>query len=101
MPVSLEFLRGIVGVIGIGCAYMTGRAFVLYRKGVQRQFRFFGWIFRTVLCMVAVGLRHSVDTADIAIGTLAALAFAAALRQYWREKPEEDLTKTMFPPDEG
>jgi hypothetical protein len=100
MPVSLEFLRGIAGVIGIGCAYMMGRAWVLVRKGRQKQSRFFGWVFRTVLCMIAVGLRHDIDTADIVIWVLAALAFAAAVWQYWREKPEEDLTRTMFPPEE-
>ena len=72
MPVSFEFLRGIVGVIGIGCAYVTGRAFVLYRKGIQKQFRFFGWIFRTVLCLMAVGLRHRIDFAAIAIWAFSA-----------------------------
>lgn len=97
MPVSFEFIRGIVGVIGIGCAYMTGRAYVLYRKGLQKQFRFYGWIFRTALCMIAVGLRHSADTADIVIWVLAAAAFAIAAWQHFRVKPEEDLTKTIFP----
>lgn len=101
MPVSLEFLRGIVGVIGIGCAYMTGRAFALYRKGLQSQFRFFGWVFRTTLCMVAVGLRHALDASEIVIWTLAALAFAISLWQYLREPPpEEDLAKKMFPNDD-
>jgi hypothetical protein len=101
MPVSLEFLRGIVGVIGIGCAYMTGRAFALYRQGMQKQFRFFGWVFRTALCMGAVGLRHRVDASAIAIWTLAAVAFAAAMWQHLRKKPEEeDLTHTMFPHDD-
>jgi hypothetical protein len=100
MPVSLEFIRGIVGVIGIGCAYMTGRAFVLYRKGLQKQSRFFGWIFRTVLCMIAVGLRHALDAADVVIWILAAAAFAIAVWQHRREKPDEDLTKTIFPDDE-
>lgn len=100
MPVSLEFIRGIVGVIGVGCAYMTGRAYVLFRKGLQRQFRFFGWIFRTALCMIAVGLRHSLDTADIATWALAAIAFGLAVWQHLREKPKEDLTHTMFPPED-
>ncbi len=100
MPVSFEFLRGIVGVIGIGCAFMTGRAFALYRKGIQKQFRFFGWVFRTVLCMVAVGLRHNVDAAAITIWTLAVVAFAIGAWQHSREKPEEDLTRTIFPDDD-
>lgn len=97
MPVSFEFIRGIVGILGIGCAYMTGRAFVLVRKGLQKQSRLFGWIFRTVLCMIAVGLRHALDTADIIIWVSAAVAFAIAVWQHSRQKPEEDLTKTIFP----
>ena len=101
MPVSLEFLRGIVGIIGIGCAYMTGRAFALYRQGLQKQFRFFGWVFRTTLCMVAVGLRHPVDVSSIAIWSLAAIAFGVSTWQNLREKPaEEDLAKKMFPHDD-
>jgi len=48
MPVSLEFIRGIAGFIGIGCAYMMGRSLVLFRQGRERQMRFYAWIFRTV-----------------------------------------------------
>ncbi|HEX3877218.1 MAG TPA: hypothetical protein VHW24_09540 [Bryobacteraceae bacterium] len=100
MPVSFEFLRGIAGIIGIGCAYLTGRAFVLTRKGLQKQSRFFGWVFRTVLCMIAVGLRHALDLSSIIIWIFAALAFGLAIWQFSREKKEEDLTRTMFPGDE-
>jgi hypothetical protein len=97
VPVSFEFLRGIVGVLGIGCSYMTGRSYALLRKGQQSQFRFFGWVLRTLLCLVAVALRHSLDTADIAIGALCLLAFAVAVWDHSRVKKEEDLTRTMFP----
>ena len=101
MPVSLEFLRGIVGIIGIGCAYMTGRAFALYRQGLQKQFRFFGWVFRTTLCMVAVGLRHPVDASCIVIWALSGLAFGLSAWQRLRPRPpEEDLTKQIFGDDE-
>jgi len=47
--------------------------------------------------MIAVGLRRPLDIADIIIWVLAAVAFAVAIWQHWRQKPEEDLTKTMFP----
>lgn len=101
MPVSLEFLRGIVGIIGIGCAYMTGRAFALYRQGLQKQFRFFGWVFRTTLCMVAVGLRHRVDASSIVVWCLCAIAFGLAAWQQLRPKPpEEDLSKQIFGDDD-
>jgi hypothetical protein len=101
MPVSLEFLRGIVGLLGIGCAYMTGRSLVLYRKGFEKQFRFFAWVFRTVLCLGAVVFRHAIDSAVIVVGVLSAVAFGGAVWAYSRKRPEEpDLTKTMFPPED-
>jgi hypothetical protein len=100
VPVSLEFMRGIVGVIGIGCAYMTGRSLALVRKGAQKQSRLYGWIFRTVLCMVAVGLRHRLNVSDVVIWSLAAIAVAVAFWQHSRETKEEDLTSTMFPDEE-
>ena len=33
MPVSFEFLRGMLGLIGLGCAYMAGRSLAaVYRE---------------------------------------------------------------------
>ena len=100
MPVSIEFMRGIAGFIGIGCAYMFGRSLVLFRRGQQKQSRLYGWAFRTLLCMVGVSLRNRVDAADIVIWTLAAIAFGLAYWNHSRPKIEEDLTSTMFPDDD-
>jgi hypothetical protein len=97
MPVSLEFMRGIAGFIGIGCAYMLGRSLALFRQGRQKQSRVYGWVFRTALCMFGVALRNRLDAADIAIWTLAAIAFAVALWNHSRPNTEEDLTSVMFP----
>jgi hypothetical protein len=84
-------------LIGIGCAYMLGRSIALFRQGRQRQWRLYGWVFRTALCMIGVALRNRVDAADIAIWTLAAIAFAVALWNHSRPRIEEDLTSVMFP----
>jgi len=100
MPVSIEFLRGIAGFIGIGCAYMFGRSLALFRKGQQKQFRLYAWAFRTALCMAGVAFRHGVDAADIITWTLAAIGFGLALWNHSREKIEEDLTSTIFPHDD-
>ena len=99
MPVSIEFLRGIAGFIGIGCAYMLGRSAALFRQGRQKRSQIYAWVFRTTLCMVGIALRNHVDAADIVIWTLAVVAFALALWNHSRPKVEEDLTSTMFPPD--
>jgi len=97
MPVSFEFLRGVIGFLGIGCMYMTGRTAVAVRKGWQKPGRLYGWIIRTVLCMTAVAFRHSLDTVDVLIWALAAAALSAAVWDASREKKQEDLTRTIFP----
>lgn len=93
----MEFLRGVLGVICIGCAYMTGRAIGMVRKGWTKPSKMYAWIIRTVLCLAAIAFRHSVDTVDVVIWVLAATALAAALWDISREKKQEDLTRTIFP----
>src|SRR5215471_358603 len=44
MPASFEFLRGVLGIIGLGCAYMAGRAFAMFQKGAVKIGRLYGWI---------------------------------------------------------
>jgi|ERR1017187_4471656 hypothetical protein len=97
MHVPTEFLRGLIGFIGIGCAYLAGRATVAVRRDWQKPSRLTGWIIRTVLCLLAVAFRHPLDIADVAVGALAAVAFSAAVWDTSREKPREDLTRTIFP----
>jgi len=97
---SFEFLRGMVGLLGIGCAHMLARAAVGVRKGRSKRSYLFGWIFRSTICLGAVALRHSVDIMAIAIWGLAVVAFAAGWWDAFREKPVEDLTDQMFPAEE-
>lgn len=93
----MEFLRGVLGLIGVGCAYMLGRSVVLVRKGWQKGSRSYGWAIRSAACLVAVALRHPVDVADLAVWSLSAAAFALGYVVASRERKEEDLTKTIFP----
>jgi len=97
MPVPIEFLRGLLGFIGIVCAHMTGRALIAVRKGWWKPSRLYGWIIRTVLCMAAVAFRHAVDTAAIIIWIVAAAALAAGMWSVSHQKKPEDLTRTIFP----
>src|ERR1035438_9159529 len=97
MHAPIEFLRGLVGFIGIGCAYLAGRSTVAVRKGWQKPSRLTGWILRTALCLGAVAFRHPLDIADVAVLALAAVAFSAAVWDTSREKKQEDLTRTIFP----
>src|SRR5579872_1740571 len=100
MPVSMEFLRGVLGLIGIGCAYMMGRSAGAVRKGWQKPTRLYGWIIRAFLCLAALTIRHAIDVAAIASWTLAAVAFAVALWDASREKKQEEVKLTIFPDDQ-
>jgi hypothetical protein len=97
MPVPTEFLRGILGMLALGCAYMAGRSALAVRKGWQKPSHLLAWVIRAVVCLVAVVFRHPVDTIAIAIWALAAVAFAAAMWEASRQKPPEDLTRQIFP----
>ena len=61
MTVSFEFLRGVLGVIGVACAFMAGRSLVAVRKGWQKLGTLYGWIIRAVVCLSAIIFRHPVD----------------------------------------
>jgi len=97
MAVSMEFLRGLLGFLGMAAAFMAGRSAVAVRKGWQKPSRLYGWAIRTAVCVVAVAFRNPVDTVDLIVWGLAALAFAAGMRSVLRHKPPEDLTRRIFP----
>jgi hypothetical protein len=97
MPPSLEFLRGLIGLLGAGCAGLLAQSWVALRKGRGKLGSFYAWLIRTGLCLGAVALRHSVDTEDVAIWTLAAAAFTVGYWDATREKKPEDLSRTIFP----
>ena len=97
MPVSYEFLRGTLGVIGLACAYMAGRSFVSVRKGWQKLSQLYGWLIRGFVCLSAIVFRHAVDTMAVAVWCLALVAFAVGWWQTSHQKPPEDLSREIFP----
>jgi hypothetical protein len=97
MPVPIEFLRGVLGFLGIVCAYITGRTAAALRQGGVKPSRLYAWIIRSAVCCAAVAFRHPLDTIDIAIWSLMAVAFSAALWDTSREKKPEDPAPTIFP----
>jgi len=98
MPI--EFFRGVVGIIGAGCAFMAARTAVAVIKGRLKSSRLTGWVIRTVLCMLVVPLRHPFDKVDVIVWSLAVIGFAAGWWTAIREKPPEDLTHQIFPEEE-
>ena len=100
MPVSIEFLRGVLGVLSLFFAHMAGRAMVAVRNGRARQSRLIAWTLRTVVCAAAVMFpRRALDTAVFTVWALAVAAFAAGVLLASRVRKEEDLTRIF--PDES
>jgi hypothetical protein len=97
MPVPIEFLRGVLGVIALGCAHMAGRSFIGVRRGWQKISKLYGWIIRAVVCLAAVAFRQSVDSLDIGLWVIAVLSFALGAWAASHQKPPEDLSHEIFP----
>ena len=93
----MEFLRGLLGFVGMSAAFMTGRSAVAVRKGWQKPSKLYGWAIRTLVCVVAVAFRNPLDTVDLIVWGLAAAALAGGMGSVLRAKPPEDLTRRSFP----
>ena len=93
----MDFLRGLLGFLGMAAAFMTGRSAVAVRKGWQKPSRLYGWVARTLVCVVAVAFRNRLDTVDVIVWGLAAVGCAGGMLSASRAKPPEDLTRQIFP----
>ena len=98
MPVSLEFLRGVMGALCIMFAHFFGRASVRRARGVRKS-RIVSWGLRTAITGAAVAVRHRLDLVDGIVFALAAALFALGAWDEYRPKHEEDLSKEIVPKD--
>jgi hypothetical protein len=99
MPVSLEFLRGLLGAISLFFAHFLGRTIAQTSKGKARRRPLFTWTLRYTLSICAV-LYRGVDRLAIIFLALGVVLFALGWWDEWRPKHEEDLTRKMFPEDD-
>ena len=97
MALPMALLRALIGVLGIGCAFLMAQSLVAVRKGRGKLRNFYGWVIRSALCLGALVLRHPIDVEAVVIWTLAAALFALGYWDATREKEPEDLTHTIFP----
>ena len=97
MPVSTEFLRGVLGMLCVFFAYMAGRSVGAVRQGWSKLWRLYGWILRTVICGAVMVFRQQLDGVVIAVWALAAMAFAGGMWLVLHQEPPEDLTHQIFP----
>src|SRR5437879_171521 len=97
MPVSFEFLRGVLGIIGVACAYMAGRSLLSVRRGWHKLSTLYAWILRALVCLAAIVFRYPVDGIEVIVWTLAALTFAEGYWQVMHSKSHEDLSREIVP----
>jgi hypothetical protein len=97
-PIGL--LRGLLGLIGIGSAFMAGRTMVAVRKGLVKAGRHYAWMVRAVLCLAALAYRHTLDALMIAAWAFSLAAFAVGWWQAANSRPPEDLSERILPREE-
>jgi len=96
MPVSFEFLRGVLGVLSLLFAFQAGRVLVAVRRGQLRQSRFIGWVVRAGVCGLGVIFpMREIDLVAIGVWVLDVLAFLGGVRMAARQKKEEELHVTL------
>jgi hypothetical protein len=96
VPVSFEFLRGVLGVLAVLFAHLAGRSGAQARKRKQKLTYFYGWVIRAAVCLIVVSIRHPLGLLDLAVWALSAIAFGIGWWDAWRDRPTEDLTKEIF-----
>ena len=94
MPVSLEFLRGVLAVFAVLFAHLAGRSAVAVRRGSQKLSKFYAWVLRTLAVAVALSVRHPIDATILGVWLVALIAFAVGWWDAARPRKVEDLTIT-------
>jgi hypothetical protein len=95
MPIPLDMLRVLLGLLCLFFAHFLGRSIVRVRRG-QRARSLYGWLLRTVITAGAILWHRGLDTIAIAIFTLAAASLVVGVWDEQRPKDQEDLTKEIF-----
>jgi len=97
MPVPIEFLRGILGILCVFFAHMLGRSAAAVHAGRQKRTRMYAWVIRTTVCGAALLFRHEVDAVAIGVYVVAAGVLALGFWAEQRPKKDEDLSQEIFP----
>jgi hypothetical protein len=95
MPVPLEFLRVVLGLLCLFFAHFLGRSMVrVWRGGSARGL--YGWLIRTAIAAGAILWHRGFDGFALAAFTLAAASLVVGVWEEQRPKKQEDLTKEIF-----
>jgi hypothetical protein len=100
----IELLRVLLGLIGVGSAFMAGQTMAAVRLGQLKAGRHYAWMARAMVCLAALAFRHTPDALSIGAWALAVAAFAGgwhhASHHASHQEPSEDLSHDIVPRDE-
>ncbi len=95
MPIPLDVLRVVLGLLCLLFAHYLGRSIVRVRRG-QRARGLYGWLVRTAISGGAILWNRGLDGISIAAFTLAAASLVVGVWEEQRPKKQEDLTREIF-----
>ncbi len=95
MPIPLDFLRVLLGLLCVFFAHFLGRSIVRMRRGSSAR-SLYGWLVRTAIAAGAILWRRGLDGISIGVFTLAAAVLVVGVWDEQRPKKQEDLTKEIF-----
>jgi len=95
MPIPLDVLRVVLGLLGLFFAHFLGRSIVRVQRGRPAR-SLYGWLIRTLICCAAVLWRRGLDGISIAVFTLSAASLVIGAWDEQRPKKQDDLTKEIF-----
>jgi hypothetical protein len=99
MPVSLEFLRVLMGGLSVFFAHFLGRSVILTSRRRQGKRPLYTWAFRYAVSAGAV-CYFAIDRLALVVLILDSILFALGWWDEWRPKHQEDLARRMFGEDE-
>ena len=95
MPIPMDGLRVVLGLLCLFFAHLLGRSIVRARRG-QGSRSLYGWLIRTAITAGAILWRRGLDNIAVVAFTLAAASLAVGMWDEQRPKKQEDLTKEIF-----
>jgi hypothetical protein len=95
MPIPVEILRGVLGLLCLLFAHFLGRSMVRVWRGMRAR-GLYGWVIRFAITAGAILWRHGQDGLTIVAFTLSAASLVVGIWDEQRPKKQEDLTREIF-----
>jgi hypothetical protein len=95
MPISLDAMRVLLGLLCLLFAHFLGRSIIRMRHG-QGARSMYGWLIRMAIAAGGMVWHRGLDGIAIAAFTLSAASLAAGAWDEQRPKKQEDLTREIF-----